>query len=123
MNVKCSENKATQSAYKGVNNGGETELCTFTAGENAEANTCLTNEVSISGLCNTNTNKESEENCKPVKYDVSLVLCAYTSSVKASCKHILRITFSGTSTIKLKSVKGKNVVIPIEAADEDNNKN
>ena len=98
-------------------------MCTFTAGENAEANTCLTNEVSISGLCNTNTNKESEENCKPVKYDVSLVLCAYTSSVKASCKHILRITFSGTSTIKLKSVKGKNVVIPIEAADEDNNKN
>ena len=30
MDVKCSENKATQLAYKGVNNGGETELCTFT---------------------------------------------------------------------------------------------
>ena len=89
MDVKCSENKETQSAYKGVNNGGETELYTFTAGENAEANTYLTNEVSISGLYNTNTYKESEENCKAVKYDVSLVLCVYTAGVKASCKDIV----------------------------------
>ena len=89
MDVKCSENKATQSAYKGVNNGGEPDLCTFKAGENAKANTYLTNEISISGLCNTNTYKESEDNCKAVKYDVSLALCVYTAGVKASCKDIV----------------------------------
>ncbi len=89
MGEKCSDNKAIESACKEVNNEGETELCTFTEGENTDSNTCLTNEVSISGLFNTNTNKESQVNCKAIKYDGTLELCVYTAAVEATCKDIV----------------------------------
>ena len=117
LTTECENAKGTETSCKGIKNG-ETSLCAFTEGANADANTCVPVTATITGLCGADAAKASESACTGIKGG-STVLCAFTAGAEAQCKSV-PVQF-GATTIKLKSVKGKAVVITIEpvAADKE----
>ena len=114
MASECSaanENTGTCSAVVTTDN---TPLCEFQAGD---PNTCTVLTDDIEDLCtNAATNKGT---CEGV-LSGETVLCEFTPEIPGQCI-TAPVTFSGAITIKLKSVKGKAVVITLEpaAADQD----
>ena len=117
LTTECENAKGSETSCKGIKNG-ETSLCAFTEGEDATKNKCEPITATITGLCGTNDAKASEAACTGIKGG-STVLCAFTAGAEAQCKSV-PVQF-GATTIKLKSVKGKAVVITIEpvAADKE----
>ena len=94
-----------------IESTGEAKLCAFDV-------TCSDDATAIQGLC---TNAVANENaCKGVKYETT-ELCTFTAAIPAHCKAV-PVTFTGDITIKLKSVKGKAVVITLEPAAADKDK-
>ena len=94
---------------------GSTAVCVWTA-----ANTVKCGPVAdaISGLCGAADADQST--CTAVKSGTT-VLCEFTPASPAKC--ITKpVEFTGAITIKLKSVKGKAVVITLEPADADKEK-
>ena len=119
LTTECENAKASDTACEGIKNG-ETSLCDFTEDSDGDAtkNTCEPITATITGLCSTNAAKASESACTGIKGG-NTVLCAFTAGAEAQCKSV-PVQF-GATTIKLKSVKGKAVVITIEpvAADKE----
>lgn len=94
---------------------GGTAVCAWT-----EANTpkCGPVTANIATLCGAAVSDEST--CTGVKIG-STVLCEFTPASPAKC--ITKpVSFTGAITIKLKSVKGKAVVITLEPAEADKDK-
>ena len=115
LTTECDANKATEDACKGIVSG-DTKLCSFTKGEST--NTCEHNVSAISGLCGTDEAKASESACKGIKSE-DIELCSFTAGVEEGCT-TLPVTFT-TTTIKLKSVKGKAVGITIGPVEAEKN--
>ena len=117
LTTECENAKASSTACEDIKNGA-TPLCSFTAGEDATKNKCEPITATITGLCGTDAAKASESACTGITGG-STVLCAFTAGADAQCKSV-PVQF-GATTIKLKSVKGKAVVITIEpvAADKE----
>ena len=118
MDSDCTGANTNEGTCTGIV-AGEVELCTFQAGATSgDPNTCTVKTETIAGLC---TAAVADENtCKGVKSG-STELCTFTDAA-GTCNDIPRETFSGDITIKLKSVKGKAVVITIVPAEADKNK-
>ena len=94
---------------------GSTAVCVWTA---ANTPKCGPVTANINTLCTNSVNDEST--CTGVKIG-STVLCEFTPASPAKC--ITKpVSFTGAITIKLKSVKGKAVVITLEPADADKDK-
>ena len=96
---------------------GTAKVCAWTDAASPDPAKCEPDTTAITTLCEAKTASESE--CTGVKSG-NVVLCEYTAMVPGKCNAV-PVTFS-TSTIKLKSVKGKNVVITIEPASGDTSK-
>jgi hypothetical protein len=116
LTTECNAAVASDTACKAVVSGTE-EVCSWTAATDSDPKKCEPKTAVITTLCTPKTASESE--CTGVKSG-NVVLCEYTPKVPGKCNAV-PVTFS-TSTIKLKSVKGKNVVITIEPASGDTSK-
>jgi hypothetical protein len=77
---------------------------------------CVPKTSDIDTLCGAGDTKTK---CEAVKSG-DTVLCEFTPEVAAHCA-LNPVTFTGAITIKLKSVKGKTVVITLEPAEADKN--
>ena len=93
----------------------ETPLCVWTAEKSPSCGPVAKN---IADLCTAAV--ESKTKCEAVKSGET-VLCEFTPEVAAHCA-LKPVTFTGAITIKLKSVKGKAVVITLEPAEADKEK-
>ena len=78
---------------------------------------CVPKTSDIDTLCGAGDTKTK---CEAVKSG-DIVLCEFTPEVAAHCA-LNPVTFTGAITIKLKSVKGKAVVITLEPAEADQDK-
>ena len=78
---------------------------------------CVPKTSDIDTLCGAGDTKTK---CEAVKSGET-VLCEFTPEVAAHCA-LNPVTFSGAITIKLKSVKGKAVVITLEPVEADKDK-
>lgn len=94
---------------------GTTAVCVWAA---AKTPNCGPVTADIATLCgNADTDAST---CTAVKSGTT-VLCEFTPEVAAHCA-LNPVTFTGAITIKLKSVKGKAVVITLEPAEADKDK-
>ena len=116
LTTECNAAVTSDTACKAVVSGSE-QVCLWTGTDGTNPDKCEPKTAAITTLCETKTASESE--CTGVKSG-NVVLCKYTAMVPGKCNAV-PVTFS-TSTIKLKSVKGKNVVITIEPASGDTSK-
>ena len=92
-----------------------TPVCKWTADNEVK---CGPLADDISGLCTAAV--ETQAKCEAVKSGTT-VLCEFSPEVAAHC--VLKpVTFTGAITIKLKSVKGKAVVITLEPVEADKDK-
>ncbi len=114
MDETCDEAKTGSTACEAVVSG-SVQLCTFN--DNPQ-NTCTVKTSVIEGLC---TNAATNQGTCEGVVSGEIVLCEFTDAVPGSCGDIPRASFTGAITIKLKSVKGKAVVITLEPADADKN--
>ena len=114
MSTDCTSANTNEGTCKAVV-AGEVELCTFQSGE---TNSCTVKTSVIEGLCTAAA--ANQGTCEGVLKE-STKLCEFTDAVPGSCGDIPRASFTGAITIKLKSVKGKAVVITLEPADADKN--
>ena len=94
---------------------GSTAVCAWDANKTPNCGPVAAN---IATLCGAAVSDEST--CTGVKIG-STVLCEFTPASPAKCI-TKRVEFTGAITIKLKSVKGKAVVITLEPADADKDK-
>jgi hypothetical protein len=118
MADECNAANDTTEACGAVVTTNNTKLCTFKAGAESAPNTCTVNTEDIATFC-TAANAD-ESTCKGVKSG-STELCTFTAAIPAQCI-TAPVTFAGDITIKLKSVKGKAVVITLEPAEADKDK-
>jgi hypothetical protein len=93
----------------------ETSLCVWT--ESAEVK-CGPVAKNIADLCTAAVDTKTK--CEAVKSG-DTVLCEFSPEVAAHCA-LKPVTFTGAITIKLKSVKGKAVVITLEPVEADKDK-
>lgn len=93
----------------------ETSLCVWT--ESAEVK-CGPVAKNIADLCTAAADTKTK--CEAVKSG-DTVLCEFSPEVAAHCA-LKPVTFTGAITIKLKSVKGKAVVITLEPVEADKDK-
>ena len=115
MASECSAANATTEACGAVVTTNNTELCTFQGGT---PNNCTVKAADIASFCT--AAKADESTCKGVKTE-STELCTFTAAIPGQCI-TAPVTFAGDITIKLKSVKGKAVVITLEPAEADKEK-
>ena len=117
MANECSTANADEATCKAVV-AGEDELCAFDEGDTPAENTCTVKTDDIADLCT--DADDDEDTCKGVKSG-STELCTFTPEIPGQC--ITKpVEFTGAITIKLKSVKGKAVVITLEPAEADKDK-
>ena len=116
LTTECNAAVAQKTDCEGVVSG-TAKVCAWTDAAGSDPAKCEPDTTAITTLCTAKTASESE--CTGVKSG-NVVLCEYTAMVPGKCNAV-PVTFS-TSTIKLKSVKGKNVVITIEPASGDTSK-
>ena len=117
MSTNCSAANTNEEACNLVV-AGDVKLCTFQAGADYNPNTCTVKTDTIAGLCTAAV--ADQATCEGVKSDTTK-LCQFTAAT-GDCNDIPRASFTGDITIKLKSVKGKAVVITLEPAEADKNK-
>ena len=117
MSTNCSAANTNEEACNLVV-AGDVKLCTFQAGADSNPNTCTVKTDTIAGLCTAAV--ADQATCEGVKSDTTK-LCQFTDAI-GDCNDIPRASFTGDITIKLKSVKGKAVVITIVPAEADKNK-
>lgn len=117
MSTNCSAAITDEGTCKAVV-AGTVELCTFQAGVSPDPNTCTVKTETIAQLCTAAV--ADQATCEGVKSDTTK-LCQFTDAI-GDCNDIPRASFTGDITIKLKSVKGKAVVITLEPAEADKNK-
>ena len=110
MTEEC-EDEETENDCKGVKIG-DAVLCQWST------TVCGPKTSAISDLCTAAVDTKAK--CEAVKSG-DTVLCEFTPEVAAHCA-LKPVTFSGAITIKLKSVKGKAVVITLEPAEADKDK-
>ena len=115
---ECSAAIANAEACAEILDTEEAELCEFQEGKDGAENTCTVKTDAIADLCTAAV--ADEPTCKGVKSG-STELCTFTAAIPAHCITV-PVTFSGAITIKLKSVKGKAVVITLEPAAADKDK-
>ena len=116
LTTECNAAVSQKTDCEGVVSGTE-KVCAWTDAAGTDPDKCEPKTAAITTLCSAKTASESA--CTGVKSG-NVVLCEYTPMVPGKCNAV-PVTFS-TSTIKLKSVKGKNVVITIEPASGDTSK-
>ena len=97
-----------------VKTTGNVVLCSFDDSDES----CAAQTSVIAGLCTAAV--ADKATCEGVLKETTK-LCQFTDAT-GTCSDIPRASFSGDITIKLKSVKGKAVVITIAPADADKNK-
>ena len=116
---ECSAAIANAEACAAIKDKDNTALCAFEEGStSSDPNTCTVKTDAIADLC---TAAVADENtCKGVKSGET-ELCTFTAAIPGQCI-TAPVTFSGAITIKLKSVKGKAVVITLEPAEADKDK-
>ena len=117
LTTECAAKKASEVQCQGIVKG-NTQLCLFTQGASSAENTCVPIDTAISGLCGTDAAKASESACKGIKSG-EIDLCSFTAGVEEGC-NTLPETLT-TTTIKVKSVKGKAVGITIEPVEAEKN--
>ena len=117
MKEACSNAKTSSDTCKAVV-AGTVELCAFEAGESPDPNKCTDKTETIAQLCTAAV--ADEDTCKGVKRE-DTALCTFTAAT-GDCNDIPRASFTGAITIKLKSVKGKAVVITLEPVEADKDK-
>ena len=113
---ECSAAIASSAACAAIKDTKAAELCSFKEGEDEEnPNTCTVKTDAIADLCTAAV--ADQATCEGVKSDTT-ELCTFTDAI-GDCNDIPRASFTGDITIKLKSVKGKAVVITLEPAEAD----
>ena len=112
MSTECTAANTNAETCAAVKTTGNVVLCAFSD------STCSVQKTVIEGLCTAAV--ADKDTCEGVLKE-STKLCTFTAAVDGSCKDIARASFTGAITIKLKSVKGKTVVITLEPAEADKN--
>ncbi len=117
MADECNAANDTTATCGAVVTTNNTALCLFQEGTSPAPNNCTVKTDAIAALCS--DADDDEPTCKGVKTE-STELCTFTAAIPGQCI-TAPVTFAGDITIKLKSVKGKAVVITLEPADADKN--
>ena len=112
MATECTAANTNAGTCAAVKTTANTELCSF------DDPACTVKTTVIEGLCTAAV--ADKDTCEGVLKETTK-LCTFTAAVDGSCKDIARASFTGAITIKLKSVKGKTVVITLEPAEADKN--
>ncbi len=118
MADECNAANDTTATCGAVVTTNNTALCLFQEGTSPAPNNCTVKTDAIAALCS--DADDDEPTCKGVKTE-STELCTFTAAIPGQCI-TAPVTFAGDITIKLKSVKGKAVVITLEPADADKEK-
>ena len=113
MDSDCGDANADADTCAAVKTTANVVLCAFTS-----PSTCAAQTSVIAGLCTAAV--ADKATCEGVLKGTTK-LCKFTDAT-GTCSDIPRETFSGDITIKLKSVKGKAVVITLVPAEADKNK-
>ena len=113
MDSACTAANNDEETCAGVKTTGNVVLCAFTS-----PSTCAAQTSVIAGLCTAAV--ADKATCEGVLKEATK-LCEFTDAT-GTCSDIPRASFTGDITIKLKSVKGKAVVITIVPAEADKNK-